>query len=196
MKLFNYLLLTFFVLAGTNCFSQEDEPSAPSKPAVDMPKLKKKEETKLTEVITTDSVAAGELLKRAVNFVKVESTKYSKTNGVTTGSKAEFTANFPVKPKDLNPQTDYTGKLVMKVAVECKDSKYRYTISSLKHISLNGKTTAGSIDNIVPECGSMGMSDNTWKKLRGEMMKDANIVLADLKEAMQKSSADTNKDDW
>jgi hypothetical protein len=196
MKLFNYILLTFFVLAGTTCFSQDDEPSAPSKPAVDMPKLKKKEETKLTEVITTDSVPANELLKRAVNFVKVESTKYSKTNGVTTGSKAEFTANFPVKPKDLNPQTDFTGKLIMKVVVECKDSKYRYTISQLKHVSLSGKTTAGSIDNVVPECGSMGMSDVTWKKLRGEMMKDANIVLADLKEAMQKSSTESNKDDW
>jgi hypothetical protein len=196
MKFFRTLLIPVLLLVTVNIFAQDEEPAAPSKPAMDMPKLKKKEDTKITEVINTDSVSASELLKRAVNFVKLESIKYSKTNGVTTGSKAEFTANFPVKPKSLNPETDYTGKLSMKVAVECKDNKYRYTITQLKHISLNGRTSGGSIDNEVPECGSMGMSDVTWKKLKGEMLKGANVVLADLKEAMQKSSDEGNKDEW
>jgi hypothetical protein len=197
MKFFKTFLLPVLFLVTVNVFAQEDpEPSSPAKSTEEMPKLKKKEETKITEVVNTDSVPSSELLKRAVNFVKVENTKYSKTNGVTTGSKAEFTANFPIKPKDLNPQIDYTGKLSMKVSVECKDSKYRYTISYLKHTSLSGKASGGSIDNVVPDCGSMGMSDVTWKKLKGELMKNANLVLADLKEAMQKSSSEGNKDEW
>lgn len=196
MKLYHYACIALFVFTSFAGFAQDEETTVPAKTSEGMPKLKKKEDTKLTEVITTDSLPASELLKRVVNFVKVESTKYSKTNGVTTGSKAEFVANFPVKPKDLNPQTDYTGKLSMKVSVECKDSKYRYTITQLKHVSLSGKTSGGSIDNVVPDCGSMGMSDLTWKKLKGEMLKNANVVIADLKEAMQKTSDQASGDEW
>lgn len=195
MKIYNYLLIVLLTLTTFCAFAQEDAPAA-AKPQEDMPKLKKKEDTKLTEVVVTDSVAAAELLKRAVNFVKIESIKYSKTNGVTTGTKAEFTANFPIKPKELNPQTDFTGKLIMKVAIECKNSKYRYTVTQFKHVSLNGKASGGSIDNVVPDCGSMGMNDATWKKLKGEMLRGASIVITDLKEAMQKSSDLGGGDDW
>lgn len=157
---------------------------------------KKKDETKITEVITTDSVPASELVKRAVNWVKVEVPKYTKSSGVTTGSKAECSVAFSVKPKELNPQCDYTGKIEMKVLVECKDSKYKYTIFAIKHTSKSGKTSAGSIDNIVPECGSMTMPDLTWKKLKGEAFKYAGIVVEDLKEGMKKLSTDTGKEEW
>jgi hypothetical protein len=157
---------------------------------------KKKPETKLTEVIPTDSMAAAELLKRAVNWIKVESPKYKKLSGTTTSSKAECTASFPVKPKELNPEVDYTGKITMKVVIECKDSKYRYTVSDIKHLSKNGRTTAGSIDNEVPECGSMAMHDLVWKKLKGEALTDAAQVVLDLKAGMSQIATDTNKDEW
>src|SRR5436305_589702 len=85
---------------------------------------KKKVETKLSEVIPTDSISAAELLKRAVSWIKVESEKYKKSSGTTTANKAECSASFPVKPKELNPEVDYTGKITMKVVIECKDSKY------------------------------------------------------------------------
>lgn len=157
---------------------------------------KKPNETKLTEVITTDSIPASELLKRAVNWIKVESLKYKKSTGTTAGTKAECTASFPVKPKELNPEVDYTGKVTMKVVIECKDSKYRYTVSDIKHISKNGERTGGSIDNIVPECGSNYMHDIVWKKLKGEALRGAAQVVADLKEGMNKAADDAKHDDW
>lgn len=159
--------------------------------------LKKPDETKITEVVTTDSVPSSELVKRAINWVKVESAKYSKSSGVTTGSKAECTVAFPVKPKELNPQCDYTGKIEMKILVECKDSRYKYTVFAIKHISKGGKTSAGSVDNIVPECGSMTMPDLTWRKLKGEAMKYAGLVVEDLKEGMKKlSTENSGKEEW
>ncbi|MBA2612639.1 MAG: hypothetical protein H0U95_11745 [Bacteroidetes bacterium] len=181
------LVLCFLVVFGLKGFSQ-------TKPEDDAPK--KKNETKITEVVTTDSLPASELLQRAVNWVKLENNIYGKTSGVTTGAKAECNATFPVKPKELNPEVDYTGKISMKITIECKDNKYKYTVSMIKHISTSGKTTAGSIDNKVPECGSMAMGDIVWKKLKGEAMKDAARVIEDLKEGMKVGSADSGKEEW
>src|ERR1700741_2307688 len=92
----------------------------------------KKDEKKIQEVIAMDADPApavpnadgsipadtgsvakpmdqSEILKRAVNFVKIESKKYTKANGVTTGAKAECVATFNYKPKELNPQADVQG---------------------------------------------------------------------------------------
>jgi len=157
---------------------------------------KKKVETKMTEVIPTDSVSADELLKRAVNWIKVETDKYKKTSGTTASAKAECSASFPVKPKELNPEVDYTGKITMKVVIECKNSKYRYTVSEIRHISKSGNTTGGNIDNVVPECGSMAMNDIVWKKLKGEALRGAALVIQDLKAGMTKLSTDVPTDEW
>jgi hypothetical protein len=154
------------------------------------------EETKITEVITTDSVPSSELVKRAINWVKIESPKYTKASGVTTGTKAECNVSFPVRPKELNPVCDYTGKITMKVIVECKDSKYKYTVEHIKHVSAGGKTSIGSIDNIIPECGSMVMPDLTLKKLKGEAMKYAGFVVNDIKESMKVPSNAVTKEEW
>jgi hypothetical protein len=181
------LIISFLVMFNVSAFSQENtEADAP----------KKKVETKISEVVNTDSLPSSELLQRAVNWVKIESNRYGKTSGITTGSKAECTATFPVKPKDLNPVVDYTGKIQMTVIIECKDNKYKYTVSQIKHVSISGKTTAGSIDNKVPECGSMAMGDIVWKKLKGEALRGAGLVVEDLKEGMKKPSAEAGKEEW
>jgi len=183
LKIFVFLILMLFSKA---VFSQIAEDDAP--------KLKK--ETKLTEVIVTDSASSSELLKRAVNWVKIESARYGKTNGVSAGSKAECTVTFPVKPKELNPVCDYEGKVTMRVTIECKDNKYKYTVSNIKHISKSGRSSAGSIDNVIPDCGSMIMSDLAWKKLKGEALGKAGWVATDIKEGMKIRSSEGGKDEW
>jgi hypothetical protein len=185
------LLLSVFCLPAMG-FSQQT--NATAKPEDEF--AEKKKETKITEVVPTDSLASSELLKRAVSWIKVENPKYKKTGGTTTGNKAECLASFPCKPKELNPQVDYTGKIVMKVLIECKDSKYRYTIYDIRHESKSGRTTAGSIDNVVPECGSQAMHDLAWKRLKSEAMKDAAKVVADLKAGMSSTVEEKNEDAW
>lgn len=154
-----------------------------------------KDEKKFQEVIATDSVSAANLMKRAVNWVKADSKRFTKANGVATGTKAECVAKFRIRAKELNPVADFTGVIEMHVSIECKDNKYRYTISRIKHISTNGKASGGAIENIVPECGSMIMPDVTWKKIKGEAFKDADMVISELKEGMTKIPTDT-KDEW
>ena len=134
---------------------------------------------------------------RAINWIKEESdAMYKKTSGANTSGKAECTVTFPVKPKDLNPQFDYTGKISMKVVIECKTSKYKYTVSEIKHLSKSGNTSGGSIDNKIPECGSIGLDDIVWKKIRGEALRGAAQVVIDLKAGMAKLSKDASKDEW
>ncbi len=167
-----------------------------AKPKDDEEVPKKKVETKMSEVIMTDSLPSSELLNRAINWMKAESYKYVKKSATSSASKAECVASFVIKPKELNPEVDYTGKVLMTVVIEVKDSKYRYTVSEIKHLSKSGKTSGGSIDNLVPECGSMSMKEMTWKKLKAEALKNASIVVADIKEGMNKPSEEVKTDEW
>jgi hypothetical protein len=200
MKTIHRLLIPAFALFLTGTLSaqepaKQEQTEAGAKQEDEF--TRKGPETKITEVVTTDSLPASELLKRAVNFIKVEHQHYKKSGGSTSGSKAEFLASFAVKPKELNPEVDYTGKITMKVVIECKAAKYRYTVSDIRHLSKSGRATAGSVDNIVPECGSMTMNALVWKKLKGEAMRDAQVVVNDLKAGMSTNApASANADDW
>jgi hypothetical protein len=45
-------------------------------------------------------MASSEILKRAVNFVKMENKKYTKGNGVTTGTKLNVLLRFHINQKN------------------------------------------------------------------------------------------------
>ncbi len=156
----------------------------------------KKAEVKLTEVIAMDSIKGSELGKRAGIWLKLETTKYKKTPGGNTSGKVDCAVAFLIKSKELNPRIDITGKITMKVVIDCKDDKYRYTVSEITHISKTGATNGGKIDNITPDCGSAAMDEVTWKKIKGEALRNAALVAIDIKESMQKSSADSAANDW
>lgn len=142
-------------------------------------------------------MAVSEILKRAVNFVKTESKKYTKGNGVTTGSKAECVISFPYKPKELNPAADVQGTISMHVSIDAKEGKYRYTISKLSHNAKNADYSGGDVYSEVPKCGSMKMPPDIWKRIRSEAFKQSSVVVADLKEAMEISSTTpVNSDEW
>jgi hypothetical protein len=190
-KIFSFSVL--FLLSNLS-FSQTQA----AKIGRDGEPLAKRPETKLTEVIQIvgDTALESELIKRANIWFKAVNPKYIKSGGGTSGNKIECNVDFAVKPKELNPETDFTGKLTMKVVVECKDNRWKYTVSDLKHISKSGECTGGSIDNVVPECGSMALGDILWKKLRGEAVKGANMVVTDLKLVMDKKSEEVPTEEW
>ena len=140
---------------------------------------------------------ASEILKRAVNFIKRESTKYTKGSGVTTASKAECIATFNYKPKELNPIADVQGTITMHVSIDAKEGKYRYTISKLNHSAKNVDYTGGDVYSEVPKCGSMKLPTELWKRIRSEAFKQSGIIANEIKEAMKVSSTTpVNIDEW
>jgi hypothetical protein len=142
-------------------------------------------------------MASSEILKRAINFMKIESKKYTKGNAITTGSKAECVITFKYKPKELNPKADVQGSITMHVSIEAKTGKYRYTISKLQHHAIKGDLSGGDAYNEVPTCGSLNMPLDLWKRIRGEAIQKTSVVIDDLKEAMKVSSATpVNADEW
>jgi hypothetical protein len=143
-------------------------------------------------------MAADELLKRAINYVKVENPKYVKTNRVTASSRSECLISFNYKPKELNPVADTEGKFTMHVSIEAKEGKYRYTISKVNHVAKNPEFSGGDVYNEIPKCGSMKLPPEMWKRMRGEAMKHVTLVTSDLKEFMKKPSTEPigNSDEW
>ncbi|MBS1637478.1 MAG: hypothetical protein JST26_16300 [Bacteroidetes bacterium] len=207
LNIFRLLTLTGFFLGSLSLSAQEN--------------AAKKDEHKIQEVIGMDAPAApspvnadgtvtdtaapaakpmksDEILKRAVNWVKLDNPKYVKSSGVNSGSKAECVVTFKYKPKELNPQADVEGTITMHVSIEAKEGKYRYTISKINHVAKNTEMSGGDIYNEVPQCGSMKLPPDLWKKIKSEGMKEANLVSADLKEAMKVPSdaPQGEKDEW
>ena len=85
----------------------------------------------------------------------------------------------------------------MTITVEAKEGKYRYTINNIKHKATIAESSGGDIYALVPECGSMKISDLSWKHIKSGAFADAKMVADDLKAIMAKFSGDApKKDDW
>lgn len=149
----------------------------------------------ITEIIIKDSLPAKELINRAIAWAQKKHPKYEKENAVGGTAKIELDAKFKIKPKELNPPHDYTGVISMHVKIEVKDGKYRYTINKVHHTADNGKNSGGDITKDIPECGTMLLPDMTWKKIKGEAIRQANVLAEDLKDAMS-IPVKTTSEDW
>jgi hypothetical protein len=137
----------------------------------------------------------AEVLKRAQNWYTLKNEKIKKTNGTNSGKTVSCNLIFPFKQKMLNPENDVDGTISMDLVIEAKEGKYRYTIKNIKHQAKKPGMSGGDIYALVPECGSMKVSDRTWKSIKQEAFKNAQLVAEDLKAIMIKD-VDSKKDDW
>lgn len=150
-----------------------------------------------TSVVTTMPCPASELAKRAQIWMSDKPTKYTKSNCANNGKGVVCHVSFPYKIKELNPTDKVEGEITMAVTVEAKEGKYRYTINNIKHKALVTTSSGGDVYAIVPECGSMNLTELSWKHIKAAAFADAKIVADDLKETMKKFSGDApKKDDW
>jgi hypothetical protein len=138
---------------------------------------------------------ASEVMKRAQNWAKVKAPKYKKVNVSNSGGTITAQVVFPFKQKILNPENAVDGEIVMDVIVEAKEGKYRYTIKNIKHKAAKAGMSGGDIYLLVPECGSMKITDQTWKQIRSAAYGNIKIVTEDLKVKMTEDG-EKKKDDW
>lgn len=180
-------------------------PAAPAAPAVENTKNGKKKTAEAPPaeppVDTTGPsmpAPANELVKRAKLWSEDnKSTKYTKSGCGTNGSSTVCQVSFPYKIKELNPTDKVEGEIVMTVTIEAKEGKYRYTVNNIKHKANVSETSGGDVYLPVPECGSMKLSDLSWKHIKSAAFADAKMVVDDLKAKMMLDSGDApKKDDW
>lgn len=137
----------------------------------------------------------AEVLKRAQNWYTLKNEKIKKTNGTNSGKTVSCNLSFPFKQKVLNPESDVDGTISMDIVIEAKEGKYRYTIKNIKHQAKKPGMSCGDIYAVVPECGSMKVSDKTWKLIKKEAFTNAQLAADDLKEKMNRE-VDSKKDEW
>lgn len=137
----------------------------------------------------------AEVLKRAQNWYTLKNDKIKKANGTNSGKSVSCNVTFPFKQKVLNPVDDVDGTISMDLIIEAKEGKYRYTIKNIKHQAKKAGMSGGDVYAVVPECGSMKVSDKTWKLIKKEAFIKAQLVAEDLKEKMNRE-VESKKDDW
>jgi hypothetical protein len=96
----------------------------------------------------------------------------------------------------LNPENEADGKITMDVVIDVKEGKYRYTLKNIKHVGDKPAISGGSIYEKIPECGSMNISDLTWKHIKSASYGDIQNVIDDLKAIMKQDGNKPKKDDW
>ncbi|HTA61350.1 MAG TPA: hypothetical protein VK835_02795 [Bacteroidia bacterium] len=140
---------------------------------------------------------ASELIKRAQNWVGDNKSKqYTKSN-CAAGKSTVCQISFPYQIKELNPTDKVEGEITMSVTIDAKEGKYRYTINNIKHKAKVADASGGDVYATVPECGSMKLTELSWKHIKAAAFADAKIVTDDLKAKMAQDSGDApKKDDW
>ena len=137
----------------------------------------------------------AEVLKRAQHWYTLKNEKIKKANGTNSGEKVSCNVSFPFKQKVLNPENEVDGSISMDLIIEAKEGKYRYTIKNIKHKASKAGMSCGDIFAAVPECGSMKVSDKTWKLIKKEAFINAQVIAEDLKEQMNRE-VQSKKDEW
>ncbi len=138
---------------------------------------------------------SSEVFKRAQNWYKAKAVKYTKANGTNAGSNVSCNVTFTYAQKILNPENEVNGEITMDVVIEAKEGKYRYSIKNIKHKATKEGMSGGDIYLTVPECGSMKITDLTWKHIKSAAYADIQILVDGIKSKM-KEDGDKKKDDW
>jgi hypothetical protein len=208
-----FILAAFLLAAALPAFSQEEEedekkmirevidvqvdrPPVVAAPApVETPgkkgKKKKHQDPPPEETAPVDSggtipAPIPELMKRGNAWMTKKNKDFLKVDPTSSGNTLECLVSFAYKPKELNPGAPVEGKVTMKVIIDCKEGKYRYTIKDIVHTANDADFCGGDVFETIPKCGSMSLPEPSWKKIKSFALAKANIVAGDLKETMKK----------
>lgn len=144
----------------------------------------------------TVPASVSEMTSRATAWMNSKTKKFTKEEAYTSGGKVGCKVKFPYKPKVLNPTADVEGEIIMKVTIDFKEGKYRYTIDNIEHKATRGVASGGDIFSETPACGSLTLNHVMWNQIRGEAKIKAGTVAQDLKEKMKNPGSSESKSDW
>jgi hypothetical protein len=65
-----------------------------------------------------------------------------------------------------------------------KDGRYKYVISSLKHVGENGKGSGGALENDTPECGKFVLPMPSWAKIKNDVYAQMPSLISEMKQSL------------
>jgi hypothetical protein len=150
----------------------------------------------LTEILNVDSVPAQILYSRVKLFI-AENFKSAKT--VIQLDDAE-TKTIVVKggviPYIKNAFAGRTyGISMFTLKIQCKDNKYKYTLSDIYHEKVSSdEHSGGSFENDKPACGTAFLNNKAWHKIKDNSIEQINSLIALMK--VQVSSKNIKEDNF
>lgn len=144
-------------------------------------------EVNYTEVVKADSLSADQLYGNAKFFVAnafksaKDVTQLQDDNAKSVVCKGNFTGYRG------NGFIDFT------LSIQCKDGRYKYSISNLVHRTIyRNQYAGGNLANEKPDCGTFYMPKKYWNNLKSYADATVQALIFDLKKKM----SDKISSDW
>jgi len=174
-----YYFLSLFLIISTFCKAQDTIFS-------------------ISKVVKVDSVSKNELYLRAKLWV---ATKYNSAKNVIQLDDKEncilvIKAQFPVTASAGLMSRMEEGNVNYTFTIECKDSRYKYTIDELTHSCSVGYGSGGKLTNLVPDCGYMSLPKKGWLDIKGQGEDYIKRIGSSLEKGMNSVGATMSKDNW
>jgi hypothetical protein len=138
-------------------------------------------------VVTVDSASADQLYSKAKLFI-AEMARSAK-NITQLNDDATHTilikGLFPIYYTSLKKEWPY-GDVRAMVKVECKDGKFRYSITDLWHEYEKAQYnySGGPLESDKPACGTLLMTKKVWENVKENADKEIRSYIDSLKNAM------------
>ncbi|HEY8688273.1 MAG TPA: DUF4468 domain-containing protein [Chitinophagaceae bacterium] len=149
-----------------------------------------------TEVVNVDSISVQTLYSRTKLFI-AENFKSAKTVIQLDDPETKtLVVKGGVTPYIKNAFAGRTyGISMFTLKIQCKDNKYKYTLSDIYHEKVStDEYSGGSFENDKPACGTAFLNNKAWHKIKDNSIEKINNLIALMK--VQVSSKNIKKDDF
>lgn len=132
--------------------------------------------------------------------------KYTKEWGVNQGFKIKkedeangeivFEGASKVSYPGIKGKTE-TANINFTFYIFSKEGKYRYIATDLVHEGLDKAPSGGKLENVNPDCGTIGMTSSSWQLIKKKTQSQMEALTADLERVIKEIQNDpAKKSDW
>lgn len=155
-----------------------------------------------TEVVKVDSATKDKLYSRALewfaNTFKSAKSAIDLSDREAGFIKADNDVNIPSYKTRGSGRVLIAGVIKFSFQINCKDGKFKYIITDLKHAKIRQDDAAAcSVGALEKPKENMCMWNNDWQSVKAHADEDIRKLINDLVQAMTKSSKGSpTKNDW
>lgn len=176
------------LLLPSFCYSQNDS----------LPK-NEKGIIEYTDVVNVSDADAQALYSRAKLFIAKAFVSGKAVTQLNDDDAKQIVANgnfVPVIKLMMGGAGDY-GRVHFSITLQCKDGKYRYSITGFDHELIMPKQncSGGKLENIKPACGTFYMTKAYWARVKESTDKNMKTLIAEMKNYMTANKTLTS-DNW